>query len=106
MGVLGGDFLVWGEWLFQDYCATRVYMENDLKIKAQCFSSCMKHLMHENSFYLTSYCRGLGFLMSFWAFFGDFSADFGFFRPPGPRKSSPPCDFTSIGGRRAPEDDI
>ena len=52
------------------------------------------------------YSRGLGFLMSFLVFFGDFSADVGGFRPPGPRKSSPPCDFTSIGGRRAPEDDI
>ena len=28
------------------------------------------------------------------------------FRSPGPRTSSPGCDFTSIGGRRAPEDDI
>ena len=34
------------------------------------------------------------------------SLSFGRFRPPGPLTSSPPCDFTSIGGRRAPEDDI
>ena len=31
---------------------------------------------------------------------------FGNFRAPGPRTSSPGCDFTSISGRRAPEDYI
>ena len=43
---------------------------------------------------------------SLFYFFGEISVDVGGFRPPGPRTSSPGCVFTSIGGRRAPEDDI
>ena len=66
----------------------------------------MHHLFAQFLTKSIRYCRGLGFLMSFLGFLGDFSADLGGGRPRGPRKSSPPCDFTSIGGRRAPEDDI